>query len=458
MRDNNVSRPSGRYYFFNLGCPKNLVDAEMVATRLERAGWREADTSGDAELLVVTTCAFISMAEEESVDVILHAASIKKPWQKLAVLGCLVTREGERLDQLLPEVDLFLPVAEMEELPERIGASLGMNQDRAGMESATRRLFTPSHIAYIKVAEGCSNMCSYCTIPSIRGELRSRGPGDIYAEAEKFIRAGVKELVLIAQDTSAWGMERDLAADPVGCAGADDIYDVAERIGRSGSIWVRLMYLHPRHIDVERTVRLLGSGSIIPYLDIPIQHASDPVLERMGRRYGRKRLIELFTALRRAHPDLVLRTTVMTGFPGETEEDLEILIDFLEEVRFDHVGVFEFSPERGTPAARMEPKIHPETAVERRDMLIELQMDISQNRLEQRINNCEKVLVDGLIGADESPGVDIWGVGRYYGQAFEIDGVTYLSGDSADTGDFLPVRIVRTGAYDLFARTERDLG
>jgi ribosomal protein S12 methylthiotransferase len=392
MRDNNASRPSRRYYFFHLGCPKNLVDAEMVATSLELAGWREADSSGDAELLVVTTCAFISMAEEESVDVILHAASIKKPWQKLAVLGCLVTREGDRLDQLLPEVDLFLSVAEMEELPERIGAGPGTNRDRAGMEAATRRLFTPSHIAYIKVAEGCSNMCSYCTIPSIRGGLRSRGAGAIIEEAEKFIRAGVKELVLIAQDTTAWGMERDLAADSVGCAGVHDIYDVAERIGRSGSIWVRLMYLHPKHIDVERTVWLLGSGSIIPYLDIPIQHASDSVLERMGRRYGRKRLLELFTSLRRAHPDLVLRTTVMTGFPGETEEDLEILIDFLEEIRFDHVGVFEFSPERGTPAAHMEPKIHPETVVERRDMLIELQMDISQDRLEQRINNGEKIL------------------------------------------------------------------
>ena len=158
MRDNKASRPSRRYYFFHLGCPKNLVDAEMVATRLERAGWREADTIGNAELLVVTTCAFISIAEEESVDVILHAASIKKPWQKLAVLGCLVTREGDRLEQLLPEVDLFLPIDEMKELPERIGAGPGTNRDRTDMETETRRLFTPSHIAYIKLADGCSNM------------------------------------------------------------------------------------------------------------------------------------------------------------------------------------------------------------------------------------------------------------------------------------------------------------
>ena len=458
MREVNTSRPSGRYYFFHLGCPKNLVDAESTATRLEKAGWREADTYEDAELLVVTTCAFISLAEEESVDVILQAASIKKPWQKLAVLGCLVTREGDRLDQLLPEVDLFLPVTEMEELPERIGTRPEMDRGRTGLTAAGRRLFTPAHIAYIKVAEGCSNRCSYCTIPSIRGGLRSRGAGSIIEEAERFVQAGVKELVLIAQDTTAWGMDREPVSDSEGRLVGRDIYDVAERISRTGPVWVRLMYLHPGHIDIERTVRLLGSGSIIPYLDIPIQHASDSLLERMGRQYGHKRLIELFSTLRRAHPGLVLRTTVMTGFPGETEEDIGILIDFLEEIRFDHVGVFEFSPEEGTPAARMEPKVPPETAVERRDMLIELQMDISQSRLEQRRDNCEKILVDRPIGVDESPGEEIWGVGRFYGQAYEIDGVTYLSGEKADPGDFLQARIVEAGAYDLFARIERDLG
>ncbi len=454
MKDTDESRPSWRYYFFHLGCPKNLVDAESVATSLEMAGWSEADDSGDAQLLVVTTCAFISMAEEESIDVILQAASIKKPWQKLAVLGCLVTREGASLDELLPEVDLFLPIEEMEELPERIGVGPGADRHRECSPARARRLFTPPHIAYIKVAEGCSNRCSYCTIPSIRGELRSRSAAAISAEAERFTRAGVKELVLIAQDTTAWGMDLDPVSRSDRSGGDRDIYDVAARIGRSDSVWIRLMYLHPEHIDVERTSRLMESGSIIPYLDIPIQHASDPVLGRMGRRYGRRDLIELFSTLRRAYPDLALRTTVMTGFPGETEEDLGMLCDLLEEIRFDHVGVFEFSPERGTRAAVLEPKIDPETAVERRDRLIELQMDISQSRLERRINRREKILVDSLIESDESPGEGIWGVGRYYGQAFEIDGVTYLSGERIDPGDFATARIIRAGAYDLFARIE----
>lgn len=405
-------------------------------------------------MIVVTTCAFISIAEEESVETILHAVSLKKSWQKLAVLGCLVTREGDRLNRLLPEVDFFLPVAEMDRLAAEVGAAPG-----PALEPSTGpRRFTPQHVAYIKVAEGCSNRCSYCTIPSIRGELRSRGTDAIVAEAYALVAAGVKELVLVAQDTAAWGMDSAGDADSSAGAGCRDIYAIVERIGRAGPLWLRLMYLHPRHIDVESIIRLLRDGSIVPYLDIPVQHASDAVLERMGRGYGHDDLLHLFSSLREAHPGLVLRTTIMTGFPGETEDDMRILVDFLEEVRFDHVGVFEFSPERGTPAARMGHTVPSPAAAERRDMLIELQMDISQGRLERRIGTRESILVDRLVDPDEAPGAGVWGVGRYYGQAYEIDGVTYLSGSIGDTGDVLPCRIVEAGAYDLFARHDRDLG
>ncbi|MCK4237157.1 MAG: 30S ribosomal protein S12 methylthiotransferase RimO, partial [Candidatus Krumholzibacteria bacterium] len=263
MKETNPSQVPGTYYFLNLGCPKNLVDAERTAARLEVAGWKGVLSPEDAEIVVVTTCAFISEAEEESVDEILSAASRKREGQKLVVLGCLVSREGGALPELFPEVDLFLGVDEMESLPERLMdlKSEVQPEKRSPAAASGRKLFTPPHIAYLRIADGCSNHCSFCTIPSIRGELRSCDRKEILDEAEGLVDAGVRELVVIAQDTGAWGLERK---------GGERLCSLLEDLSKTaGATWIRLMYLHPAHIDLDRLLRLLESGIICRYLDLP---------------------------------------------------------------------------------------------------------------------------------------------------------------------------------------------
>jgi ribosomal protein S12 methylthiotransferase len=454
MKDTDASNPPETYYFFNLGCPKNLVDAERVAARLEAHGWREAAAVEEAGLLVVTTCAFISMAEEESIETILRVASVKGGWQKLAVLGCLVTREGARLRHLIPEVDIFLTVNEMESLPMRLDrGSRGRLVPHANMP-ASRKLFTPAHIAYLKISEGCSNRCSYCMIPSIRGDLRSLDSERLIREAGELADAGVKELVIVAQDTTAWG--GDIASGGGLFSGSKprNVYDLVERLAASGPPWIRLMYLHPAHVDTERVISLVRSGAIVPYLDVPIQHAADPILERMERGYYRNDLRRMFESLRGALGGVVLRTTVMVGFPGETEADFGTLLQFIEDMSFDHVGVFEYSDEAGTRAAGMDSKVPRDVAVRRRDELIELQMDISQERLERRVGGREIILVDELLGRDERTTDGVWGIGRFYGQSYEIDGITYLSGAAGKPGQLAAGCITGAEVHDLFASLE----
>ena len=455
MKEADAGRSPGSYYFVNLGCPKNLVDAERAAAGLRASGWEESPSIGDADLIVVTTCAFISLAEEESIEVILGIAAAKEPLQRLAVLGCLVSREGAELESLLPEVDLFLTVEEMPELADRVTEKRRARSAPVGIGVAGRILFTPPHIAYLKISEGCSNRCAYCMIPAIRGELRSRDAGDIESEAKGLVSAGVRELVIVAQDTTAW--EGGLGGGG-GAGGRSNLYRLLEGIAGAGSEWIRLMYLHPARVDPLEIIGLAERGVILPYLDIPVQHASDRILERMGRGYGLEDLRRIFGALRSSGVDFVLRTTVMVGFPGESDSDFRVLHDFLDEFSLDHVGVFEFSPERGTGAALFGEQVPERVKVDRRDELLELQMDISHERLGSRVGGRETIIVDGLLDEEERPGPDIWGVGRFYGQSFEIDGVTFLSGTEVAPGRFASGRILEAEAYDLFASIDRDLG
>jgi len=437
----------GTYVFVNLGCPKNLVDAEGVASRLEAAGWRETASTEDASLIVVTTCAFITSAREESVNEILAALTAKREGQTLAVLGCLVTREGEELARLLPEVDLFLDVRHMHLLPERLaeraGGCPGSAPSRGAGGGAGRKLFTPPHIAYLKIADGCSNRCSYCMIPAIRGDLRSREKEEILAEARTLADGGVRELVLVAQDTSAWGLDR---------GGTERLYDLLDALADAARFdWVRLMYLHPAHIDLERLVPLLRGEAVIPYLDIPIQHVSDRILRAMGRGHSKADLERLFESLRGSVDDLVLRTTVMTGFPGETDEEFRELVLFLEMVSFDHVGVFPYSPERGTAACAMRPRVAESVALERRDALLDVQFDISHERLRARVGSELEVLIDEAAPAGERPRPDAAWIGRFFGQAYEVDGVTYVPGDSLRPGELVKVAVLDAEPYDLIA-------
>jgi ribosomal protein S12 methylthiotransferase len=426
-KPDSIARPA-TYHFYNLGCPKNLVDAERVSARLSAAGWSETPDPSGAGLLVVTTCAFIEAAEEESIELILEIAGAREEWQLLAVLGCLVTREGAKLEELMPEVDIFLDVESMESLADRIA---GQVSDDPG-----RLLFTPPHTAYLKISEGCSNRCSYCTIPSIRGSLTSRSGDGLLREASSLAASGVRELIVIAQDTTAWGTDTE---------GEYDLHFLLECISRiEGIDWIRLMYLHPARTDAERIAGIIRSTKVIPYLDIPIQHVSDPVLERMGRGYTEKELRSIFDTLRAGVDGLVIRTTLMTGFPGETDEDFERMASFMEEYRLDHAGIFRWSPERGTPAARFGDRVEEAIISERLEELSSIQFDISADILAGMEDREIDVLVDSRIGPEVS--------GRWYGQAPEIDGVTWLEDSVAVPGTMGRARVVRSEAYDLFAQ------
>ncbi len=408
------------------------MDAERVAARLSAAGWAEADDPAAAGLLVVTTCAFIEAAEEESVEQILEIAAAKEEWQLLAVLGCLVTREGAELEDLMPEVDIFLDVASMEGLADEVAGPVTHDPGRL--------LFTPPHTAYLKIAEGCSNRCSYCTIPDIRGDLTSRPGDEILREAASLAGSGVRELIVIAQDTTAWGTDRN---------GEYDLHFLLESMSRiEGLEWIRLMYLHPARIDAERLAATIRSTNVIPYLDIPIQHVSDTVLEGMGRGYTEKDLRSIFDTLRSSIDGLVIRTTLMTGFPGETDEDFECLASFIEEYRLDHAGIFRWSPERGTPASSFGERVADEIISERLEELSSLQFDISADILA----GMEGREIDVLVDMRSETGVS----GRWYGQAPEIDGSVWLADPSALPGSIGKAVVTRSEAYDLFARPAED--
>ncbi|MDD3643119.1 MAG: 30S ribosomal protein S12 methylthiotransferase RimO [Candidatus Krumholzibacteria bacterium] len=433
------------YFFYNLGCPKNLVDAEVAAARLEDAGWRRSRDPRDADLLVVTTCAFITAAEEESIEQVLEVAAAKDEAQLLAVVGCLVSREGRRLERLLPEVDIFLDVASMDRLPEAAGEISGRPPVFGPGGAGRRALFTPSHIAYLKIAEGCSNRCSYCTIPSIRGPLTSRPQAGIAVEAGALAAAGVRELVLVAQDTTSW--RRDHGED-----GA--LYPLMDTLSAiEGIEWIRLMYLHPARVDPGRLAAAIRRTKLLPYLDIPIQHVSDRVLGRMGRGYRGAAIERLVGELRSAVDGLVLRTTVMTGFPGETEDDFRTLVDFIERSRIDHVGIFRWSPERGTPAARLRGRPSEETTRRRLEELSSLQIDLAEELLAGMRGRSMEVMIDRLVGPDESPAEGFRAEGRWYGQAPDIDGVTWVRGTAPGPGVRVVARVEGSEALDLFAVT-----
>ncbi|MBD3179944.1 MAG: 30S ribosomal protein S12 methylthiotransferase RimO [Candidatus Latescibacteria bacterium] len=428
------------FYFFNLGCAKNLVDAQRTAERLLAYGYREAPNPEEADLLVITTCAFIEPAERESVDEILRVATARADHQILAVLGCLVSRENTaELEELLPEVDIFLKVPDMEKLPEELSKRGLLSPGRPA--SRSRKLFTPAHLAYLKIADGCGNCCSYCLIPSIRGDLRSLPEKDIVAEAQDLVSLGVRELVVIAQDTASWG--RDLKQGK----GLD--YLLTSIREKADPDWLRVMYLHPAHIDPDLMIGLINDEIILPYLDIPIQHVSGRILKSMGRGYDKSCLENLFGRLRDEVPGLVLRTTVMAGYPAETEEEFEQLCDFLEEFEFDYAGVFGYCPEEGTRAFKISGRVDEDTVRNRVERISDLQMEISQSRLTARVGERERVLVDRVIGESEDL---ITAEGRFYGQCYEVDGMVLLSGGRPGPGSFREVEFDSIQIYDLYGR------
>ena len=436
----------GTLYAISLGCPKNLVDTEIMLGRLTRRGWQVVASPEEAQVLLVNTCAFITPATEEALDTILELARHKEadPQKRLVVAGCLVTRYGEELLPPLPEVDLFVGVDDFPRLAEFLDDYASPPQPQffnlaprfAYAEPQPRFPATPQHLAYLKLAEGCSHHCTFCTIPAIRGPYRSRPLTTLFSEARHLGDTGVKELNLVAQDITAYGQD---------WGGQPGLVELLQRLSAiPGFTWIRLLYTHPTHITPELIHALATLPKVAPYLDIPIQHAHDDILRRMGRRYTHSHLLDLFARLREAIPGLALRTTVMVGFPGETEEHFETLVEMVETVRFEHLGVFLYYPEEGTPASRLADLVPRRTAQARARRLKALQARLVKQRLKNLVGTVQPVLVEG-----RSPESEYLLSGRLITQAPDIDGQVYINAGMGMVGEVQPVRLTRALPYDL---------
>lgn len=435
-----------RVYVVSLGCPKNLVDTEIILGRLSREGWEVVDRPEAASLLLVNTCAFIAPASQEAVDTILELAQLKEadPVKLLAVTGCLVQRYGPDLERLFPEVDVFAGVHDFPEFPQILRQVKEGRRRHLWHEARPydyrgpqpRFAATPRHLAYLKIAEGCSHGCTFCVIPRIRGPYRSRPLDTILTEALDLAAQGVKELVLVAQDTTAYG--RDWGGRP-------GLADLLHELGRvPGFAWLRVLYSHPARITPELLEAMAAQPRIAPYLDLPIQHGHDEMLRRMGRGYSRKKVRDTCRLIREALPQAALRTAVMVGFPGETEDHFQALLDLVQEVRFDHLGVFLYSPEEGAPAARFADPVPRRVARRRASRLKAVQARIVKENLKALVGARQPVLIEGV-----SPESDYLLTGRLITQAPDIDGQVYITAGVGRVGEVQTVKITRALAYDL---------
>ncbi len=419
----------------SLGCAKNRVDAEHLLGGLARRGFQVVDDPGQAEVVIVNTCGFIREAVDESIDEILEAARLKETGacRTLVVAGCLPKRYPD-LASALPEVDRFFTPEDVPRIPELLGgaATGGLERDRL--------LTQLPHSTYLKIADGCSNRCAYCTIPAIRGPFRSADPASLVDEARRLADRGVVELNLVAQDVTRFGADR---GEPDALARLLD-----DLVAIDGLRWVRLLYAYPRSFPPGVVDRLAAGGKVLPYLDLPVQHIHPRVLRDMARRTSAAEVEEVVADLQARVPDLVLRTTAIVGFPGETDDEFETLVAFARRVRFHHLGVFAFSPEQGTPAERLEPRVPAAVVRERVDHLLEVQAEISHERNREFLGRELDVLVEGF---DEHGEV----VGRTFGQAPEVDGLTRLAGfpcEAVEIGSFVRARVEDAWEYDLGAR------
>jgi len=433
-------------YMVSLGCPKNLVDSEVMLAALEQCGYTVVEEAEQASVVLVNTCGFIRPAVEEAIDAILDLAACKEenPDQRLVVTGCMVQRYGKELATELPEVDLFVGLDDFPRIGELI-ANIGPKPRviaRPGAASylmdhrVPRRVSTPLFRSYLKITEGCDNRCAYCMIPSIRGQLRSRTIADVITEAARLEQAGVRELSLVAQDLTAYGRDLD---EPVTL-----VHLLQSLLEKTAIPWLRLLYLYPASVTDE-LLRLMARGPrILPYLDIPFQHASDRVLQAMNRHYQRATLDDLVRRIRTHVPDCAIRTTLLVGFPGETEEDVAILVDSLTAWELDHVGVFQYQDEEGSVAAGLPHKVTDEEKEVRYQRLMATQAAISAQRQQRFVGRVEPVLIEGVSGES-----DLLLEGRTRFQAPEIDGCVYITSGKVSPGDIVAVRITEAHTYDL---------
>lgn len=435
--------------FVSLGCNKNLCDTENMMGLLAEHGFEITPNPEAAQVVVVNTCGFIESAQQESIDTILEMAQYKEENCKLLVVcGCLAQRFADEIRSELPEVDVIVGTTAFDEIVEAIDKGLeGKKEsyiydiDREVEENLPRIRTTPSYTAYLKIAEGCDNRCTYCAIPYIRGKYRSRSEESIIAEAEALVKDGVREIIVVAQDTTRYGLD---------LYGEKRISSLLRKLCTIPELkWVRVHYSYPEEIDDELIQTIRDEKKIVKYLDIPVQHGSSSVLRRMGRKTTREKLEALITKLRKEIADVTLRTSIITGFPGETEEEFNELCEFLETVRFDRVGVFAYSCEEGTPAAKMKDQIPQEIKEARRDTVMELSQKISLKRNEEMIGKTVTVITEGFE--------DNLYYGRSGGESIEIDPKIYFGAHrELNAGDFADVTIKSADIYDIYGEeTER---
>ncbi len=441
----------------SLGCPKNLVDSEVMLGHLRLGGYEITARAEDADVLIVNTCSFIAPAQEESVATILEMAELKKTGRarRLIVAGCLVERYRDEIRSQVPEVDAVIGTGEVERVLEAVRGELEAAPEGTARlpeylyhDRTPRLLATPRHSAYVKINEGCDHPCSFCIIPQLRGRFRSRRPESVIREAESLARSGVREITLIGQDTTAYGVDLGVS---------DGLPGLLERLGQIDELaWVRFLYCYPNRVTPRLLETIAAHPKLVPYLDMPLQHASRNVLARMKRGSHGDAFLKLIERIRHAIPGVSLRTTLIVGFPGETETDFRELCDFVRTAEFDWLGAFGYSDEETAVSHAFDGKVDPETIAGRRDKLMAIQRRISARRLRSRVRHSATLLVDGPARDSDC----LW-EGRLEGMAPDIDGKVYLTefpeGEEPQAGRLARVRILRATEYDLVARVDQYL-
>jgi ribosomal protein S12 methylthiotransferase len=439
-----------KLHIISLGCSKNLIDSEVMGGLLSKSGLQLVERSDEADIVIVNTCAFINPAKEEALEEILTLAEEKKKATRkfqLVVAGCLAQRYGKELFDQIPEVDLFIGTGEVGNIVKHLNK---LNQDtskRAAvitkpdflMTSRYERVLSSTAVsAFLKISDGCSNCCSYCAIPSIRGQARSRKPDDILKEAVNLAARGIREIIITGQDTTAYG--RDLKSYP-------RLSDLLAGMAKIKSIrWIRLLYAHPAHITKDILETIASNKKICRYIDLPIQHIDDAILHAMGRKVTGTQIREIIALARDIMPDVALRTSLIVGFPGETPKRFERLLNFVREIKFDHLGVFTYSREEGTKAAQLKSQISEKEKERRREIIMNEQAAISNSINKSLIGTIEEVLIE-----EKSDRADFAFMGRCRRQAPEIDGITYIKDGTAQIGKIVKCKITEADDYDLFA-------
>lgn len=431
--------------FVSLGCDKNLVDTETMLGLLSKERFEFTNDESEADVIVINTCCFINDAKQESIDTILEMAEYKNSGtcKALIVTGCLAQRYKQEIIDEIPQVDVVMGTSNYDEIVDAVNSALegkgGVNiedADRLPLVNEKRVITTGGHYAYLKIAEGCNKHCTYCIIPKIRGEYRSIPMDFVLKQAEEMVQEGVKEIILVAQETSMYGID---------IYGRKMLPELLRKMCQiSGLYWIRIMYCYPEEITDDLIQVIKEQPKICNYLDLPIQHASDEVLKRMGRKMTKSQLVDVIGKLRREIPDICLRTTLITGFPGENKEQHEEMMEFVDEMEFDRLGVFAYSAEEDTPAANMPNQVDDELKEDWRDELMELQQEVSFDKAQTMVGSVLTVMVEGKV-ADENAYI-----ARSYRDAPDVDGYVFINTDEElMSGDFVKVKITGALEYDL---------